>query len=72
MDLPNQEVVNSSQNDRIFKDISKNDRSKKNIKKEVSKVHCLKGKCLKAHSEESSVKDSKTLFKIDKTQSHAI
>jgi hypothetical protein len=29
MDLPNQEVVNSSQNDRIFKDISKNDRSKK-------------------------------------------
>jgi hypothetical protein len=45
---------------------------KKNIKKEVSKVHCLKGKGLKAHSEESSVKDSKTLFKIDKTQSHAI
>ena len=45
---------------------------KKNIKKEVSKVHCLKGKSLKAHSEESSVKDSKTLFKIDKTQSHAI
>ena len=33
MDLPNQEVVNSSQNDRIFKDISKNDRFKKKHKK---------------------------------------
>jgi hypothetical protein len=58
MDLPNQEVVNSSQNDRIFKDISKNDRSNKNIKKEVSKVHCLKGKGLKAHLEESNVKNT--------------
>jgi hypothetical protein len=39
MDLPNQEVVNPFQNDGIFKDISKNDKSNKNIRNEGLKAH---------------------------------
>lgn len=39
MDLPNEEVVNPFQNDRIFKDIFKNDRSNKNIRNEGLEMH---------------------------------
>jgi hypothetical protein len=39
VDLPNQEVVNSFQNDRIFKDIFENDRSNKNVRNEGLKVY---------------------------------
>ena len=39
MDLPNQEVVNPSQSDEIFKDISKNDISNKIVRNEGLKVH---------------------------------
>jgi hypothetical protein len=48
MDLPNQEVVSPFQNDGIFKDISKNDKSNKNIRNEG----------LKAHLKENSVKST--------------
>jgi hypothetical protein len=39
VDLPNQEVVNPSQSDEIFKDISKNDISNKIVRNEGLKVH---------------------------------
>jgi hypothetical protein len=39
VDLPNQEVVNPSQSDEIFKDISKNGISNKIIRNEGLKVH---------------------------------
>ena len=39
MDLPNHEVVNPSQSDEIFKDISKNGISNKIIRNEGLKVH---------------------------------
>jgi len=39
VDLPNQEVVNSFQNDRIFKDIFENDRFNKNVRNEGLKVY---------------------------------
>jgi hypothetical protein len=39
VDLPNQEVVNSFQNDRIFKDIFENDRSNKNVRNEGLKMY---------------------------------
>jgi hypothetical protein len=39
VNLPNQEVVNSFQNDRIFKDIFENDRFNKNVRNEGLKVY---------------------------------
>jgi hypothetical protein len=39
VDLPNQEVVNPSQSDEIFKDISKNDISNKIVRNEGLKVY---------------------------------